>query len=48
MAANLVTNIKAALKDLNVRSVTGWTESTVALHWLRDQESVTNILREQS
>ena len=37
MAVNLVTNIKAALKGLNIRSVTGWTESTVVLHWLRDQ-----------
>ena len=35
MAANPATNIKAALKDLNIRSVTGWTDSTVVLHWLR-------------
>ena len=39
MAANLATNIKAALKDLNIRSVIGWTGSTVVLHWLRDQGS---------
>ena len=39
MAANLATNIKAALKDLNIRSVIGWTDSTVVLHWLRDQGS---------
>ena len=39
MAANLATNIKAALKDLNIRSVIGWTGSTVVLHWLRDQRS---------
>ena len=39
MAANLATNIKAALKDLNIRSITGWTDSIVVLHWLRDQES---------
>ena len=39
MAANLATIIKAALKDLNIRSVTGWTDSTVVLHWLRDQGS---------
>ena len=39
MAANLATKIKAALKDLNIRSVTGWTDSTVVLHWLRDQGS---------
>ena len=39
MAANLATNIKAALKDLNIRSLTGWKFSTVVLHWLRDQAS---------
>ena len=39
MAANLATNIKAALKDLNIRSVIGWVDSTVVLHWLRDQGS---------
>ena len=39
MAANLATNIKAALKDLNIRSVIGWTYITVVLHWLRDQGS---------
>ena len=39
MAANLATNIKAALKDLNIRLVAGRTDSTVVLHWLRDQGS---------
>ena len=39
MATNLTTNIKAPLKDLSIRSVTGWTYSTVVLHWLRDQGS---------
>ena len=39
MAANLATNIKAALENLNIRSATGWTDSTVVLHWLRDQGS---------
>ena len=39
MAANLATNIKAALKDLNIRLVTEWTDSTVVLHWLRNQGS---------
>ena len=39
MATNLATNIKVALKDLNIRSVTGWTSSTVVSHWLRDQGS---------
>ena len=39
VAANLATNIKAALKDLNIRSVIGWTDITVVLHCLRDQGS---------
>ena len=39
MARNLATNIDAALKDLNIRSDKGWTNSTVVLHWLRDQGS---------
>ena len=39
MAVNLATNIKAALKDLNIRSVIGRTDSTVVLHWLRDHGS---------
>ena len=37
MAANLNKNIKAALKDLDIRSVTGWTDKTVVLHWLKHQ-----------
>ena len=39
MATNLTTNIKAALKDLELRSVTRWTDSTIVLHSLRDQEN---------
>ena len=37
MTANVATNLKAALKDFNIRSVAGWTDSIVGLHWLRDQ-----------
>ena len=37
ITANLATNIKATLKDLNIRSVAGWTDSTIVLHWLRKQ-----------
>ena len=33
----IVTRIKAALRGLNIRSLPGWTGSTVVLHWLRDQ-----------
>ena len=34
MACNLISNVKSALKNQNVRSVTGWTDSTVVLYWL--------------
>ena len=37
MASNLIENVKAALKRCNIRSVTGWTDSTVVLHWLNRQ-----------
>ena len=37
MEANLNKNIKAALKDLDIRSVTGWTDKTVVLRWLKHQ-----------
>ena len=29
--------VKAALKRCNIRSITGWTDSTVVLHWLNRQ-----------
>ena len=35
MAANLVQNVKEVLKGFPVRSVYGWLDSTVALHWIR-------------
>ena len=35
MAANLATNATDALKGYPVRSVNGWTDSTMALHWIR-------------
>ena len=34
MGANLVQNVKSASESENVRSVTGWTESTIVLYWL--------------
>ena len=37
MVSNLIENVKAALKRCNIRSVTGWTDSTVVLHWLNRQ-----------
>ena len=37
MTSNLIENVKAALKRCNIRSITGWTDSTVVLHWLNRQ-----------
>ena len=37
MASNLIENIKVALKRCNIRSITGWTDSTVVLDWLNRQ-----------
>ena len=39
MTCNLISNMKSALKNQNVRSVTGWTDSVVVLYWLKGQES---------
>lgn len=39
MAANLATNTKAALTDLNITSVTERTNSTVVSLWLREQRN---------
>ena len=39
MACNLISNVKPDLKNQNVRSVTGWTDSTVVLYWLNGQGS---------
>ena len=35
MTANPVENVKKALQDQPVRSVHGWLDSTVALHWIK-------------
>ena len=37
MAANLVNNVRNALEGYAVRSVYGWTDSVVALHWISGQ-----------
>ena len=39
MAANLAENVKNALQGQPVRSVHGWLDSTVALHWIRGEGS---------
>ena len=43
MACNLISNVKSALKNQNVRSVTEWTDSsTVVLYWLNGQGIIIN------
>ena len=37
MATNLLENAKNVLRRFPVRSIHGWTDSTVALHWIRAQ-----------
>ena len=37
MGANLVQNVKLALKSQNVRSVTCWTDRAVVLYWLNEK-----------
>ena len=37
MEANLVQNAKSALESQNVKSVTGWTDSSVVLYWLNEK-----------
>ena len=35
MATNLVDNVKEALQGFPIRSVYGWLDSSVALHWIK-------------
>ena len=44
MAANLVDNVRSALEGYVVRSVYGWTDSTVVLHWIAGQGSYKQFL----
>ena len=37
MTLNLIENVKTALKRCNIRSITGWTDITLILHWLNRQ-----------
>ena len=34
MAANLVDNVRTALEGYPIKSVHGWSDSTVTLHWI--------------
>jgi len=40
MASNLVANVKDALQDQPTRSVYGWLDSTVTLHWIKGGGSI--------
>ena len=39
MAANLCQYLKSALERKPIRNIYGWTDSSVALHWVRDNKS---------
>ena len=45
MTCNLIPKVKSALRNQNVRSVTGWTDSTVVLYWLKEQGSYNQFAR---
>ena len=45
MACNLISNVKSSLKNQNAKSVTGWTDSTVVLYWLKGQGSYNQFIR---
>ena len=44
MRANLVQNGKPVLEIQNVRSVTGWTDNTVVLYWLKRKGSCKELV----
>ena len=52
MTANLVDNVRTALEGYPITSVHGWSDSTVALHWIKGGGSykhfVTNRVRKIS
>ena len=52
MAANLVDSVRTALKGYPITSVHGWSDSTVALHWIKGggsyKQFVTNRVRKIS
>ena len=45
MACSLISNVKSALKNQNVRSVKEWTDSIVVLYWLNRQGSYNQFFR---
>ena len=45
MAVNLITNVREALQGLSLTSMHCWLDSTVALYWIRGQESSSSSCR---
>lgn len=39
MSCNLAANVKNALDNQNLRVICGWTDSTVVLHWLQENDN---------
>ena len=50
MAANLCQNLKSVLEGKPIQNIYGWTDSSVALHWIRGngncKEFVSNSMKE--
>ena len=44
LAAILLDNAKGALRRVNIRKCMGWTDSTVALHWIRTGKILSSSL----
>ena len=43
MCSDLVSNVLLSLKMQNIKSVVGWTDSTVVLRWLHQSERLLQI-----
>ena len=44
MASKLMENARRALRNYHITRCFGWTDTTVALHWIRDEKRNTNSL----
>ena len=45
IACNLMSKVKSAFKNQNVRPVTRWTDSTIVLYWLKGQGSYNQFVQ---
>ena len=43
MTSNLPENIKSVLTNYNIRDIHGWTDSTIALNWLKGKGTISNL-----